>query len=72
VVHDPAWSEWNRGLVPALAREIHAEGKFDDLPFLADALEDAGCDEAAVLEHCRLPGIHVRGCFVLDLVLGLP
>jgi hypothetical protein len=37
---------------------------------LADALEEAGCDERAVLDHCRGPGPHVRGCWALDLVLG--
>jgi hypothetical protein len=43
---------------------------FDRLPILADALEDAGCDNANILNHCRQPGVHVRGCWVVDLVLG--
>lgn len=42
----------------------------DTLAVLADALEDAGCDNEDVLNHCRQPGIHVRGCWVLDLLLG--
>jgi hypothetical protein len=40
------------------------------MPILADALEDAGCDNADILNHCRQPGEHVRGCWVVDLVLG--
>jgi len=40
------------------------------MPILADALEDAGCTDAAILEHCRGPGPHVRGCWVVDLILG--
>ncbi len=39
------------------------------MPILADALEEAGCDNAEVLTHCREPGVHVRGCWVVDLVL---
>jgi hypothetical protein len=42
----------------------------DRLPIFADALEDAGCDNADILNHCRQPGEHVRGCWVVDLVLG--
>ncbi len=43
---------------------------FDRLPILADALEEAGCRDADILGHCREPGEHVRGCWVVDLVLG--
>jgi hypothetical protein len=39
-------------------------------PILTDALQDAGCDGADILDHCRGPGAHVRGCWVVDLVLG--
>ena len=41
-----------------------------DLLILADALEDAGCDNADLLDHCRRPGEHVRGCWVVDALLG--
>ncbi len=40
------------------------------MPVLADALEDAGCADADILAHCRGHGPHVRGCWVVDLVLG--
>jgi hypothetical protein len=53
-----------------MAQVIYDERKFEDLPFLADALEEAGCDNADILNHCRGPGPHVRGCWVVDLLLG--
>jgi hypothetical protein len=40
------------------------------MPVLADTLEEAGCQDATVLEHCRGPGLHLRGCWVVDLILG--
>jgi hypothetical protein len=43
---------------------------FSSRPVLADALQDVGCDNADVLDHCRGPSPHVRGCWVVDLVLG--
>ena len=43
---------------------------FSPMPILADALQDAGCDNEAVLAHCRGDGPHVRGCWVVDLILG--
>jgi hypothetical protein len=67
---EPAWLAYNGGVVPQLARAIHQERRFTDLPVLGDALEDAGCDLADVLEHCHGPGAHAPGCWVVDLVLG--
>jgi hypothetical protein len=61
---------WITATVVRLARGIYEGGAFDRLPILADALEEAGCDNAAVLAHCRGEGPHVRGCWVLDLLLG--
>jgi hypothetical protein len=66
---EPAWLTWNGGMVTTLARTIYDEHAFDRLPILADALEDACCDDAAILAHCRGPGPHVRGCWVVDLLL---
>jgi hypothetical protein len=53
-----------------LAEEIYREQAFDRLPILAEALQDAGCDDADLLGHLRGPGPHVRGCWALDLLLG--
>jgi len=64
---DPVW------LTPtaqSLAAAIYADRAFDRLPILADALEEAGCTNVDVLLHCRQPEEHVRGCWVVDLVLG--
>lgn len=61
---------WRSETAVALASAIYAERAFDRLPILADALEEAGCDHADVLSHCRGPGPHVRGCWVVDGVLG--
>jgi hypothetical protein len=55
-----------------LARAIYDDRAFDRLPVLADALEDAGCVERAILDHCRSGGEHVLGCWVVDLLLGKP
>jgi hypothetical protein len=70
VVVDPAWLAWSEGRVRRLAQSIYDDRAFDRLPVLADALEDAGCADRAVLDHCRSGGPHVRGCWVLDLLLG--
>jgi hypothetical protein len=66
----PVDPSWRSGNVVSLAEAIYADRAFDRLPILADALEDAGCDQADILEHCRGPGPHVRGCWVVDLILG--
>jgi hypothetical protein len=67
---DPAWLRWNDGTVPCLARSICEGCRFQDMPILHDALLDAGCDDQDILDHCKAPGPHVRGCWVLDLLLG--
>ena len=103
---DDGWLAWNDGAIPKMARAIYDERRFDDLPMLADALEDAGCTDAEILMHCRgmercwlcaatngsskdrcsvccvenglgkatgwrpSRGPHVRGCWLLDLILG--
>jgi hypothetical protein len=67
---DPGWLRWNDGTVPRLARVIYEERDFETLPVLADALEDAGCTEVALLQHCRSGAAHVRGCWAVDAILG--
>ena len=54
----------------ALADEIYERRAFDRMGELAVALERVGCDNEAVLAHCRSEAPHVRGCWVLDLLLG--
>jgi hypothetical protein len=61
---------WQTETVVALASAIYAERAFDRMPILADALQDAGCDHADILAHCRGDGPHVRGCWVIDKILG--
>ena len=53
----------------SLAMRIRDDGDFEAMPILADALEDAGCTEAAILEHIPGPGQHVRECWVLDALI---
>ena len=67
VVFGPAWRTPS---VLAVAQTIYAERRFGDLPILADALEEAGCNDPSILTHFRTGGEHVRGCFALDLVLA--
>jgi hypothetical protein len=64
---DPAWLT---STVLAMAGYAHDSGDFSALPILADALQDAGCEDEEVLTHCREPAEHVRGCWVVDLLLG--
>src|SRR5262249_11746929 len=70
VALDPAWLTWNDGAVPSLAREIRGAAAFERLPILGDALEEAGCTHAELLNHCRHAGGHGRGCLVVDALLG--
>jgi hypothetical protein len=71
-----AWLAWHDGTVPKLARAASDErqlpaGTLDParLGVVADALEEAGCADAGLLDHLRSPGPHVRGCFAVDLLL---
>ena len=66
----PDWLVWNGDTVHQLAQHIYDNRTFDRLFVLADALEDAGCTDSAILEHCRSGGEHFRGCWVVDLLLG--
>ncbi len=61
---------WLTSTVLSLANGIYNDKAFDRMPILADALQDAGCDNEDVLNHCRQPGEHVRGCWVVDLLTG--
>jgi hypothetical protein len=67
---DPAWLTWHDTTIPRLARTIYDDRAFDRMPILADVLEEAGCTDAAILNHCRLPEEHYRGCWVVDSIIG--
>jgi hypothetical protein len=66
------WLAWRDGVVGRLARAIYRRHRFEDLPILADALEEAGCPSAEILDHLRGPGPHARGCWAVDLLLERP
>jgi hypothetical protein len=73
----PAVLSWNDRTIPRIAQGIYderhlPEGTLDTvrLAILADALLDAGCDDEDLMQHCRQPGPHVRGCWAIDAILG--
>jgi hypothetical protein len=66
---DPSWLLANDRAVKHLAMTMLEENNFALLPVLADALEDAGCRDVDLLEHCRRTGTHRSGCWVLDLIV---
>jgi hypothetical protein len=65
----PSWLSWNHGTILHFAQSIYDCHSFKDMPILADALEEAGCTSKDLVKHCRQPGGHIRGCWVLDLLL---
>jgi hypothetical protein len=66
----PFDASWRTPDALALARRADEERDFSVLPMLGDALEDAGCAEPALLEHCRAGAVHGRGCWAVEAVLG--
>jgi hypothetical protein len=62
--------EWRTDTVVLLARQMYESRDFAAMPIMADALQEGGCEDEQVLKHCRGTGPHVRGCWVVDLVLG--
>lgn len=66
VAFDPSWRTTD---AVALASSMYESRDFASMPILADALQDAGCNLPEILDHCRGPVLHVRGCWVVDLVL---
>jgi hypothetical protein len=67
---DPAWAAWHDGAAIKLAHHVYEERAFYCLPDLPETLREAGCNDAAILDHCRQKEPHVRGCWVVDLLLG--
>ena len=62
--------EWRTSNVVSLSQGMYESRDFSIMPILGDALQDAGCEHPDILTHCRGNGPHVRGCWVVDLVLG--
>ena len=62
--------EWRTSTVVAIAKGMYESRDFSPVPCLGDALQDGGCDNEDILTHCRSDGPHVKGCWVVDLVLG--
>ncbi len=67
---EQGWLSHNNGIVLQLAQRIYDDDDFSEMPILADALEEAGCEDEAILEHCRSTFPHARGCWVVDLLLS--
>jgi hypothetical protein len=72
VSFEPGWGAWQNRTVARLAAGLYEERRFSDLPVLADALEEAGCTNQTILEHCRGGREHARGCWVLDALRSAP
>jgi hypothetical protein len=63
-------TSWRTDTAVSLARQMYDSRGFSAMPILADALQDAGCDSHEIIDHCRSPGPHVRGCWVVDGILA--
>jgi hypothetical protein len=61
---------WLTSTILALGQQMYDSRDFSPMPILADALQDAGCDSGEMLNHCRGEGVHIRGCWVIDLLTG--
>jgi hypothetical protein len=70
VALEAPWLTQNEWAVKKIAQAIYDERAFDHLPDLADVLEKSGCHNERILSHCRSQGEHVRGCWVIDLLLS--
>jgi hypothetical protein len=67
VVVEPRWKTGN---AVDLAASMYQTRDFSAMPILGDALLDAGCDDVRILDHCRNPAPHARGCWLVELLLG--
>jgi hypothetical protein len=68
---DPVWLHSSDGAVSRVARSIYDERRWSEMPVLGDALEEAGCTDPGILNHCHAEPIHARGCWLVDRLLGL-
>lgn len=70
VLLEPSWLSANEGAAVKIAQAIYDERTFDCMPEFADVLEKCGCHNQRILAHCRFQRGHVRGCWVIDLLLA--
>jgi hypothetical protein len=70
VVIEPSWLIQAGGTMTKIARTIYDQGRFQDLPMLAEALGDVRCTSPEILSHCGSQAGHVRGCWLVDAILG--
>ena len=62
------WQLWQDTTIARMARTMYDNRDYASLPILGDALEEAGCSDPTIIEHCRGPGPHYLGCWVLDML----
>jgi hypothetical protein len=67
---DLAWLAWHGGLLVSMTQRMYGTRDFSDMPVLADVMEESGCQDQDILGHCRSGGEHVKGCWLIDLLLG--
>jgi hypothetical protein len=67
---DPTWLTWNNGAIVKLAKNMYDAKTFDLMPELGQAMREAGWQNDEILNHCQKKGLHCRGCWVVDLVMG--
>ncbi len=66
---DPKWLKFNGGTIPAMAESMHKTGDYSAMPILADALQEAGCENELFLWHCRAPAcVHAGGSWLVELL----
>lgn len=65
----PTLPSWNNETVRSIAQGVYNERAFDRLPMLGEALQNAGCQDSDILQHCWEPGPHYPGCWVIDQIL---
>lgn len=63
-------TSWRTSSVADLAQFIYDERDYGRMQDLGEALAKAGCTNVEMLNHCRSAGQHVRGCWVVDAILG--
>lgn len=66
----PEWTKFRGQIVRQLATSIYQQRQMNDIAIIADVLEEAGCTDETILDHCRQDQRHYLGCWVIDQLLG--